>query len=376
MTSGDQVLELARAAGFDLAGFAPVAPPPDVERFDAWLEGGHHADMTWLETQAPRIRDPRLIRDEARTMLVVGRAHSRPPLSLPDGGRIARYAAGRDYHNAMGKDLRRLSRRLEQEGLAKPLRGIVDAGPVLERSHAAVAGLGFLSKAANLLHPDFGPWFFLGELLLADEFDSTGPPPPISCGTCRACIDICPTDAIREPGRVDAGRCISYQTIENRGSIPRSLRGQHGDWLFGCDLCSEVCPFGAKAPDTRERWGEHPGLVGETLVSLVGIRDDAEFDRRFEGSPLRRTRRPGLARNAALVLGNHPSEAGKRALLRALDEDASALVREAAAWGLARGHGDETPVRGRLEAARRREVDPETRIDMGRNLDPGAGEKG
>lgn len=369
MDPGDKVLELARAAGFDLAGFAPVAPPPDADRFEEWIADGHHADMAWIAKQAPRIRDPRSIRDDARTMLIVGRAHSRPPLALAEGGRIARYAAGRDYHNAMGKDLRRLARRLELEGWATPLRSIVDAGPILERSHAAVAGLGFLSKAANLLHPEFGPWFFLGELLLAEDFEATGPPPPISCGTCRACIDICPTDAIREPGRVDARRCISYQTIENRGSIPRELRAPHGEWLFGCDLCSEVCPFGSRAPDTRERWGEHPGLVDQSLVSLVGIRDESEFSQRFEGSPLRRTKRTGLARNAALVLGNAPSESGRGALLRALDEDASALVREAAAWGLARGHGEESSVRMKLEAARTRELDPGTRLDMERNLD-------
>ena len=153
------------------------------------------------------------------------------PARVPfaDGARVARYAAGRDYHNVLGKLLEKLARRLAAEGFGGPWRKIVDAGPLLERSHAARAGLGFESRAANLLHPDFGPWFFLGELLIEEPLVPTEGPLPGSCGTCRACIDACPTGAIFEPGRVHAPDCISYQTIENRGPVPREMRERLGE---------------------------------------------------------------------------------------------------------------------------------------------------
>ena len=232
------VFEIASELGFDLCGIAPLAPPPDAERFQAWLEKGRHGSMRWLEVDAERILDPRKILKQQGSMVVLGLAHSRPAVELQGGGRVARYAAGRDYHNVLAHKLRKFSKRLERAGLGGMQRRIVDAGPVLERSHARVAGIGFSSKAANLLHPRFGPYFFLSELLLSHELEPTTAQPVGSCGTCTACLDACPTQAIVAPGEVDARRCISYLTIEHQGAMDPALRDKVGSWAFGCDVCS------------------------------------------------------------------------------------------------------------------------------------------
>lgn len=359
-----EVLERALELGFDLAGIAPLAPPRGAERFRSWLAAGHHADMDWLAATAERILDPRLSLPEGKSLLVVGLGHARAPVELADGARVARYAAGRDYHNVLGKKLRRLAGALRAQGWLGEWKKVVDAGPLLERSHAAEAGLGFESKAANLLHPRHGPWFFLGELLVDVELEPTPTPPPGSCGTCTACLDACPTTAIVAPGVVDARLCLSYHTIENRGPIPHALRPALGPWVFGCDVCSEVCPWGRSAPDASARLGTLAALEQGTLARWLGL-DAGAFEREFQGSPLRRPGRAGLLRNAALVLGNRPSEAGRAALLRAL-EDGEPLVRAASAWALARAHGREAGVAAALEAAAGREVDPGAAADLAR----------
>jgi epoxyqueuosine reductase len=361
-TRTEEVLELARELGFDLAGVAPLGPPPRALQFEAWLREGFHADMTWLEKQRQHILDPRLLLEGGKSLLVVGLGHSRAACATAGGARVARYAAGRDYHNVIGRKLRRLAKGLRARGLLGQWRKVIDAGPLLERSHAAEAGLGFESKAANLLHPSFGPWFFLGELLVDVELEPTPLPPAGSCGTCTACLTACPTGAIVAPGVVDARRCISYQTIENRGPIPHELREPVGPWVFGCDVCSEVCPWGERAPDLAPRFGLHPALENGGPARWLGL-SEAEFEARFEGSPLRRPRRPGLARNAALVLGNRPSDEGRRALAEA-GSDPSPVVREAAFWGLARGHARERGVRATLDRLASTEVDPLARAGM------------
>ena len=226
--------------------------------------------------------------------------------------------------------------------------------------------MGFSSKAANLLHPSFGPWFFLGEILLDVELEPTGASPPAgSCGTCTACLDACPTGAIVAPGSVDARRCLSYLTIEHRGPIAPELRPELGDWVFGCDVCSEVCPWGRSAPDLARRFGRHPALAqgDEASQGLVAwLEAPAEgFVERFQGSPLRRAGRAGLMRNAALVLGNRPSDPGRRALLHALTFDPSELVRGAAAWALGHGWRGDVSTRDHLDRTRRRDPDPGVR---------------
>jgi len=222
--------------------------------------------------------------------------------------------------------------------------------------------------SANLIHHRQGPWFFLGEILLEDELEPTPPRRKISCGTCTACLEACPTGAIREAGVVDSRRCISYQTIENRGSIPHELRSRVGEWVFGCDVCAEVCPRGAKAPDVAARFGTSEGVERGDLAGWLRSPPET-FAERFEGSALRRPRREGLARNAAVVLGNRPSDAGRRALGEALALDPSPLVREAAAWGLLAGHGEDAEVRSAVEGAHGREEDPEAREGIARSLE-------
>jgi len=251
--------------------------------------------------------------------------------------------------------LTKLARELRRAGLSKKSRRIVDSAPLLERSHAAEAGLGFESKAANLLHPSFGPWFFLGELLVDADLEPTSGPASGSCGTCTACLDACPTGAIFEPGRVDSRACISYQTIENRGVVPAEIRSKVGSWVFGCDICSEVCPWGQKAGDFSTRFGVHSAIADMGLVEWLD--GGEELSSWLAASPLQRPGRAGLARNAAIALGNSPSDAGRRSLLRALTFDPSALVREAAAWSLARAHGDDAASRAALEKAS--DTDPE-----------------
>lgn len=373
------VLEQAREMGFDLVGIAPFGPPPDAARFDAWIDENHHGTMEYLERGRAATVDPRTQWPAGKSLLVVGLGHSRPALHLPGGGRVARYAAGRDYHNVISKMLGRLRRALLREGLASPGSAFVDATPLLERSHAAAGGLGAPSKAANLLDVRLGPWFFLGELILDLDLSPTTAPARVpSCGTCTACIDACPTAAIIEPGRVDATRCISYHTIEHRGLVAHGLRSQAGEWAFGCDVCSEVCPWGSKAPDLSERFGtrtafEEGAGQGGTLVDLLTIGreepDDAGHKDRWRGSPLRRPKREGLARNAAIVLGNHPSESGLDALLASVEADPSPTVRAASAWALAAGHLEDAGVRAAISRALGREIDGGAARDMRASLD-------
>ncbi|HTF91156.1 MAG TPA: tRNA epoxyqueuosine(34) reductase QueG [Planctomycetota bacterium] len=375
MSKTERAIELAREAGFDLAGISPCTPPPDAARFESWLDHGYHAGLDYLAADRERIVDPRRLLPSGKSILVVGFAHSRPAVDLaergiPGGGRVARYAAGRDYHNRMLKMLRKLARGLKKEGLGDRRRPVADAGPVLERSHAARAGIGFLSKAANLLHPRFGPWFFLGELLIDSELEPTPTPPKGSCGTCRLCIDACPTSAILEPGLVDAGKCLSYHSIESHQLAPREIRERTGPWAFGCDVCSEVCPWGRAAPDTSRTWGDSSSLVEGGLLKWL-----AESEARptwADATALRRPGPDGLARNAAIALAAQPSEVGREGLLRALASHASPMVRASAAWSLGRAHRQDSGVRAALETAADREPDPEASRDMRLTLDQAA----
>jgi epoxyqueuosine reductase len=367
VTREELVLEMAEEVGFDLAGIAPLRPPSDGPRFERWLSAGFHGSMEYLDRNRDRILEPRRILPGGQSLLVVGLAHSRARVDLPGGGRVARYAAGRDYHNVMGKMLRKLATKLGANGFGGRSRRIVDAGPLLERSHAAECGVGFASKAANLLHPRFGPWFFLGELVLPIELSPTEAPALGSCGTCTACIDACPTRAILEPGLVDARKCISYQTIENRAPVPAELRPRIGDWAFGCDVCSEVCPWGHKSVDLAQRFGMHPAIAESGLVEWLEAGE--RLGATLVGSPMKRARRAGLARNAAIALGNMPSELGRRALLKALSFDPAPLVRESAAWALARAHLRDDGVEMALQRAVRSERDSECGEAMKRWLE-------
>ena len=352
------VLLAARETGLEPCALAPAGPLPEEEavRIRAWLAAGRHGEMAWLDR--PReLADPQAWKPWARSVLLVRAPYPRAEGGFRGGGRVARYALGRDYHNVLGKRLQRLGRRLLREGAAGRFRAVVDAAPIAERSLALQAGAGFRGKNTLLLDPLWGPWLLLGELFLDRELPAWRPEPPAaSCGRCTRCLEACPTDAFPEPWVLDARRCLSYLTIELRGPIPREFRPALGDRVFGCDVCLEVCPFGARAPDRSADWGLHPGLLAWSLEDLLRSGEE-DFHRLFRGSPLRRAGWTGLLRNAAVVLGNLGR--GGEVLREVLDGHPSALVRGHAAWAL--GRLGERPA---LERARQREEAPAVREEI------------
>ena len=281
------------------------------------------------------------------------------PASGPTG-KVARYARGRDYHRIMKRKMRELvaelSARLETDVAA---RWYVDDGPMLDRAAADRAGLGWFGKNSNILTPDLGSWVFLGQLITNLEL---APDPPLqkTCGNCVRCIDACPTGAIVAPYVIDNARCISYLTIENRGPIPRELRPLMLDWVFGCDICQEVCPVNRKSHATTEPGLGRAGLATVNPVELLELTDES-FRERFAGTPIMRAKRVGLQRNACVALGNLRDAGAVPALRRALSAG-EPLVRGHAAWALGEIGGD-AAVSG-LEQAQGKEWDPEVRAEI------------
>jgi len=301
----------ARALGFDLVGLAPAAPSLHAEFYVRWLAQGYAGDMAYLarpDAVAKR-GDPRLVLPGARSVLVVALNYYQgqlPPSAGEQLGRVSRYAWGDDYHDLMWKRLDQLGDLAQLEAGQKiTWRRYVDTGPLLERELAARAGLGWIGKNTMLISPRFGSWLFLGALLLDLELAYDAPLGSDRCGSCSRCIRACPTRCLL-PGRtLDASRCISYLTIElQRAAIPPELRPLLGDWVFGCDVCQEVCPWNRFARQTDEAaFNPRPGLPWPDLHELVAL-DEAEFRRCFRGSPLQRAKLRGLQRNAAAALEN------------------------------------------------------------------------
>lgn len=309
----------ALEAGFDAAGFALAGPAPDGERLAAWLSDGFGAGMDYMARSLASRLDTGRVLPGARTVVVVSllyrnRAGSsrsassaREAASLARSGRgeIAAYARGRDYHAVMTKRLRRLAAGLRREFPGEAFRPAVDTAPVLERSWARAAGLGWVGKNACVIDPVRGSHFFLGVLLTTLAFPPDAPAPD-RCGTCRKCLDACPTEALVEPYRLDARLCLSYQTIENRGEIPVPLRPALGGLVFGCDICQEVCPY--------NRPSEEGGLVDPAMAprvendrpELAALLREAvtAFGVRFVGSAVRRARATGMIRNILVAIGN------------------------------------------------------------------------
>ena len=325
----------ARAAEVGLeAGASTAAPGPEADRLEAWLLRGDQAGMAWLERDPGRRADPRRVLPGARSVVSVGLPHL---VETPDAprdrprGRIARYALGDDYHDLLLPRVRRLA-----ELLADPeARPYVDTGPVMEKPRAQRAGLGWVGRNTHAVSPRHGSWWLLGAIVTRTEVE-----PALAhddrCGSCTRCLGACPTGAIRaeEPGRLDARRCISWLTIELRGPIPRDLRPLIGDWIFGCDLCLEVCPWNRfAAPVAEPGFQPRPELVNPVLEELLGW-DQATFSRVLRGSPVKRAKRRGLLRNVAVALGNAGDRGAIPALVRCLAEEPEPLVRGHAAWAL------------------------------------------
>jgi epoxyqueuosine reductase len=338
----ERIRTWARELGFQQVGVADVALERDEVWLQAWLEAGLHGEMDYMARHgAKRSRPAELVPGTQRVLSVRMDYGSRDDTeawtTLADGGRayIAQYAFGRDYHKLLRARLQKLADRIETEVGAFGHRVFVDSAPVLERALARDAGLGWIGKHTCLINRRAGSWFFLGELftdlpLPLDE------PATSHCGTCTRCIDTCPTAAIIAPYQVDARRCISYLTIELKGSIPEELRAPIGNRIFGCDDCQLACPWNKFAqrhdePDFRVR----NDLDRATLVELFAWSED-EFLRRTEGSAIRRTGYEGWLRNIAVALGNAPRSETVIAALAARAEHPSALVREHVRWALAR----------------------------------------
>jgi epoxyqueuosine reductase len=338
--------ELATEVGLELRGVTAVEPLPDqvLQRLQNWFDQGRAGEMDYLPRAAEVLGNPADWKAWAKSIVLFALPYHRAPGAFRGGGRVATYALGRDYHNLLGKRLERLGKRLRERGLVEHFRGCTDAAPLLEREWALRGELGWRGKNTLLIDPQHGPWVILGELLLDCALPEYQIPPTrqASCGTCTRCLDVCPTGALDQAYQLDARLCISYLTIELRGPIPIELRSKIGDWVFGCDLCLEVCPFGHHTDDYTEQWGSHPALGQYCLIELLEI-SAADFELAFRGSPIRRTGWAGLLRNVCVVLGNlgarnaaDVADAVKvaSALEHCLATHPETLVRGHAAWAL------------------------------------------
>lgn len=339
-----QAKQIALALGFDLAGVASAAPGPDTERLRDWIGRGYAGSMDWMGARIEERVDPRRVLDGAQSVLMVGLVYEDGGASrdVAPGVGLARYAGGDDYHEVLLDRLRAVGAALEVvAGHRIGSRVYVDTGPVAERALAARAGLGWIGKNGCLIDPTLGSWFFLGALLLDVEL---GVDSPIAdhCGSCRACLDACPTDAFAEPYVLDATRCIAYTTIEDPGPVPEPLREGHGEWVFGCDICQEVCPWNQRRarPELgdplglRERLALRESWQNASLAELLKA-DEAAFLRLTRHSPVRRAKWRGLMRNALIAAGN----SGDTSLVPLIEAHANAadtLLAEHANWALGR----------------------------------------
>jgi len=337
----EAVRQEARRLGFSRVGLAAAGSPPHHEAFRGWLAAGLAGSMeSWLGRHAPLRENLEAILPAARSVVMLATDHplgSGPAAEpLPPGhGRVARYARGDDYHDLLRPRLNRLAAWLEARVPGARARGVVDSAPLAERDFAWLAGLGWFGKNTMLIDPRAGSYFLLAAVVTDIPLPPDRPLETDHCGTCTACLDACPTGAFPAPRVLDATKCISALTIEDHGPLPAERRAELGDWIFGCDVCQEVCPWNRHAPGSNEPAFEPRGAAaGLDLAELLSL-DDRGFRDRFRGSPLLRAKRRGLVRSAALVLGNRPHPPAFAALVAA-SADADPVVRGAAAWAFGR----------------------------------------
>jgi len=336
-----RIKQWGRELGFQQLGVSGVELPEDERRLLAWLEAGRHGDMDYMERHGTRRSRPRELVPgtlrviSARMDYWPGAAEEAEALlDKHDRAYVARYALGRDYHKVLRSRLQKLADRIQEEIGPFGYRAFTDSAPVLEKALARGAGLGWIGKHTNLINKDAGSWFFLGELftdlpLPLDEAASD------HCGTCRTCMDVCPTGAIVAPYQLDARRCIAYLTIEHKGSIPEQFRAPMGNRVFGCDDCQLLCPWNKFAQVSAEAdFTPRTGLDGPKLTELFAWTEE-EFLKRTEGSAIRRTCYEGWLRNIAVGLGNAPTTDAVVAALKNRESHPSELVREHVRWALA-----------------------------------------
>lgn len=325
----------AYGLGFDLVGITSLAVAETAPEFEAWLARGYSGEMEYLARGAEKRRDSRLPFAGSTHAIVVGLNYGgREP-----AGPVARYARGDDYHDLIIGRLNALHRWLESE-VGRPIAGksYVDTGPILERDLARRAGLGWFGKNTNLINPKLGSFFFIGALLVDLDLEIDAPFESDHCGTCTRCLDACPTDAFVAPRVLDATRCTSYLTIENKGAIPEDLRHPIAELIYGCDICQEVCPWNVRfSQELREEAFQPRQIFAEKSARELALQlltiDDETYTEIFRGSSMKRAKRKGLARNAAVVLGNVGDESDA-AILEACRTDADQLIREHIDWAL------------------------------------------
>jgi len=332
-----RIREIALAAGFDRAGIATVSAAATGRAYVRWIADGGHATMSYLERGAERRLDPRSVLPAARSILCVAWQYAPAAGEPAPGGDfwpgVARYARGRDYHDLLRQKLGKVKVAVEAEFAGVEARVCVDTAPLLEREWAARAGLGAFGKNTNLLHPEGGSFFLLAELLLSLELAADLPVADL-CGSCTRCLDACPTAAL-SPYRLESSRCISYWTIEHRGAIPADLRPAFGEWVFGCDICQEVCPWNADPLGDLQTELATPENLLDLDLSAVLRASDSELRAGLRESPLLRPRAEGLKRNAAIAMGNRRDPRYLEVLIAAL-AGGSPLVRSHCAWALGR----------------------------------------
>ena len=323
MSPTDRIKKHARELGFDLVGVAPAVTPAGFTHLREWLERGFAGEMHYMRRHAAAREHPRHVLDGVRSIVMVAMNYRtvEPATPGPLDGRVSRYAWGNDYHVILRERLKLLGDFLHDELPDCRTRAVVDTAPLLERDFAVLAGLGWIGKNTMLINKHLGSWLFLGALLTDAELDYDEPHAANHCGTCTRCLDACPTDAFAGPYSLDSRRCISYLTIELRGPIPEDLRPAVGNWLFGCDICQEVCPWNRKAPETSEPAYQPRGAGGcVDLVELVEL-TDGEMRDRLAGTTMTRAGIAGLRRNAAVVLGNSGSRDAAPILAQMVSND-------------------------------------------------------
>jgi epoxyqueuosine reductase len=336
----------AHHLGFSHMGVAPAIPAPRYDKFLAWVQAGHHADMGYLsrpDTLAKRA-DPGLILPGCQRVISLAMPYSAPQAPLnttpPGKGRISAYARTRDYHETLWEKLAELEAFIIDRSMETArVKSYVDTGPILERGFAALAGIGIPGKNTCLIIPKHGSYVFLAEILLDLPLPVDPPFTRDLCGSCQRCIEACPTGCILPDRTIDASRCLSYLTIENQSIFPNPLKTQIGDWLFGCDVCQMVCPH-------HPRVADHPTYLGKPLlpeyidlVELLAI-DEVAFVTAFKATPLWRAKRRGLIRNAAVILGNQRHAPALPALATLLEQDPDPVIQDACAWAIRQIRGE------------------------------------
>ncbi len=364
MAIKQEIRRAARHLGIDRVGFAAAGDVGERGGLQGWLDQSHHATMRWMAARPARRSDPRQVLDGARTVIsaAVNYFHPQPATPAAGGGRISRYAWGGDYHRIIKRQLLALVAHLQQEWPDLGARVYVDTGPVLEKTWAHLAGVGWMGKNGNIITRERGSWVFLGEILLDRQIEPDGPATD-HCGSCTRCMTACPTAAIVAPRVVDARRCISYLTIEHRGAVAPEFRASMGNWLFGCDICQEVCPWNKFAATSGEaRFAPRAGNADPSLIEMAAL-DQAAFDQRFQGSNVRRVGWTGFLRNTMIALGNGGDAGSARPALVAALAHPDAVVRAHAAWALGR-IGERQPLREQLA----READQAVQCELRRAL--------